>query len=90
MEIPEFEAMLSEPEKEYFRTKLLPALPLLIRQGARHDETVQFFLAKIREAQELVRKWRSEFPDSDIAKKCATDLEAIVIAREDGGPRISN
>jgi hypothetical protein len=80
MTLEEFERTLKPSDKEFFRTKLVPALPLLIEQSARNDETVQFFLAKIGAAQELARKWRTEFPGSDVAERCASELESLVIS----------
>lgn len=61
---------------------------MLIDQSRRNDETVQFFITKLREIHELVSKWRTEFPNSEVAEKCATDLEVLVIRANDSNGHV--
>jgi len=77
--------MLEQTKKELLQKLQSPeaSLAMLLDQAARNDEAVQFLLARLRAAQELPGKWRTEFPNSDVAERCATDLEAIVISPED-------
>jgi hypothetical protein len=67
---------------EMLKTLAAPAVHALIEQSRYYDETIQFYIAKIREVQELSKKWRTEFPGSDIAERCASDVEALVIQPE--------
>ena len=63
---------------EMLQTLAQPAVHALIEQGQRHSEDIQFFIDKMRSIQKLVGQWHTEFPDSDVAKRCASDLEALV------------
>jgi hypothetical protein len=77
----ELQAKLSG--KELLQTLAAPALSMLFEQAQRNDELVQGLFAQLRAVQNLAGKWRTEYPDSDIAKRCASDVEAITISPED-------
>jgi len=58
-----------------------PVLALL-GQVKLDQETIKGLLDQIWAVQGLVGKWRTEFHGSDVAERCASDLEALVIAKE--------
>jgi hypothetical protein len=53
--------------------------PNLFNMLRRSDADTQFLLAKLRAVVELPSKWRTELPGSDIAERCASELETALV-----------